>query len=75
MTGTTTDIIPIVIIPIVVLAFWLVMLYHAASHPQWGSHARADELKAFTGTAKVVKRELAATVDQNTSELQEAFKG
>ena len=31
--------------------------------------------KAFTGTAKVFKREMAATVDQITSELQEAFKG
>jgi len=30
--------------------------------------------KVFTGT-KVVKREIAATVDQITSELQEAFKG
>ena len=30
--------------------------------------------KAFTGTAKVVKREMAATIDQITSELQEAFK-
>ena len=31
--------------------------------------------KVFTGTAKVVKREMEATVDQITSELQEAFKG
>jgi len=31
--------------------------------------------KVFTGTAKVVKREIEATVDQITSELQEAFKG
>ena len=31
--------------------------------------------KALTGTAKVVKREMAATIDQITSELQEAFKG
>ena len=31
--------------------------------------------KALTGTAKVFKREVAATVDQITSELQEAFKG
>ena len=31
--------------------------------------------KAFTGTAKVVKREMEATIDQITSELQEAFKG
>ena len=31
--------------------------------------------KALTGTARVVKREMAATIDQITSELQEAFKG
>ena len=31
--------------------------------------------KALAGTAKVVKREIAATTDQITSELQEAFKG
>jgi len=31
--------------------------------------------KAFTGTTKVFKREVAATVEQITSELQEAFKG
>jgi hypothetical protein len=31
--------------------------------------------KALTGTARVFKREVAATVDQITSELQEAFKG
>ena len=31
--------------------------------------------QAFTGTAKVFKREIEATIDQITSELQEAFKG
>jgi hypothetical protein len=31
--------------------------------------------KALTGTAKVFKREMEATVDQITSELQEALKG
>jgi len=31
--------------------------------------------KALTGTAMVFKREVEATVDQLTSELQEAFKG
>jgi hypothetical protein len=31
--------------------------------------------EAFTGTPKVFKREVAATVDEITSELQEAFKG
>jgi hypothetical protein len=31
--------------------------------------------KALTGTAKVFKSEIEATIDQITSELQEAFKG
>ena len=31
--------------------------------------------KALTGTPRVFKREIEATVDQITSELQEAFKG
>ena len=31
--------------------------------------------EALTGTPKVFKREIEATVDQITSELQEAFKG
>ena len=31
--------------------------------------------KVFTGAPKVVKREMTATIDQITSELQEAFKG
>jgi len=31
--------------------------------------------KALTGTAKVLKREMEATIDQITRELQEAFKG
>jgi hypothetical protein len=42
MTGTTGAIIPIVIVPVVALAFWLVMIYHANSHPRWGSQAPAD---------------------------------
>ena len=31
--------------------------------------------KALAGTAKVVRREMQATIDQITSELEEAFKG
>jgi hypothetical protein len=31
--------------------------------------------KALSGTPKVFKREIAATIDQITTELQEAFKG
>ena len=41
MTGTAGDIVPIVIVPVVVLAFWLVMMHHANSHPRWGSRAPA----------------------------------
>ena len=44
MTGTTGDIIPIVIVPVVVLAFWLVSIFYANSHPQWGSQAPADSV-------------------------------
>jgi hypothetical protein len=42
MAGTTGDIIPIVIVPLVILVFWLVMIFYAASHPRWGSQAPAD---------------------------------
>jgi hypothetical protein len=42
MTGTTADVIPIVIVPVVALAFWLVMMYHADSHPRWGRQTPAD---------------------------------
>jgi hypothetical protein len=42
MSGTTADIIPIVIVPILALAFMLVMVNYANSHPQWGSRAPAD---------------------------------
>jgi hypothetical protein len=42
MSGTTGDIIPIVIVPVIALVFWLFMMYRADSHPQWGSQAPAD---------------------------------
>jgi hypothetical protein len=42
VTGTTADLIPIIIIPVVALAFMLVMVNYANSHPQWGSQAPAD---------------------------------
>ena len=42
MSGTTADLIPIIIIPVVALAFMLVMVNYANSHPQWGSQAPAD---------------------------------
>jgi hypothetical protein len=42
MTGTTADLIPIIIVPIVALAFLLVMVNYANSHPQWRSQAPPD---------------------------------
>ena len=42
MSGTPADIIPIVIVPVLVLGFWLVIMFHAASHPQWRGQAPAE---------------------------------
>ena len=42
MSGTTADLIPIIIVPVLALAFMLVMVNYAAIHPQWGSRAPAD---------------------------------
>ena len=55
MSGTTADIIPIVIVPLVLLAFALVMIFHADSHPRWGSQAPAD-----TATAHAVEDSIPA---------------
>ena len=46
MSGTTSDIIPIVIVPVIALAFWLIVMFHAASHPQWRNQAPADTVSA-----------------------------
>jgi len=55
MTGTTSDIIPIVIIPVLALVFWLGMIYYANSHPRWGSQAPADTVSthALEGSVPV----------------------
>ena len=46
MSGTTADIIPIVIVPVLALAFLLIMVNYANSHPQWGSQAPADTVSS-----------------------------
>ena len=46
MSGTTADLIPIIIVPAIALAFMLVMVNYANSHPQWGSQAPADTASA-----------------------------
>ena len=60
MTGTTSDIIPIVIVPVVALAFWLVMMFHANSHPQWGSQAPADTVSTHTLESSVPAQRLSS---------------
>jgi hypothetical protein len=42
MSGTTADLIPIIIVPVVALVFMLVMVNYANSHPRWGSQVPAD---------------------------------
>jgi hypothetical protein len=46
MSGTTGDIVPIVIIPVAALVFMLGMIFYANSHPRWGSQAPADTVPA-----------------------------
>jgi len=55
MTGTTSDIIPIVIIPVLALVFWLGTIYYANSHPRSGSQAPADTVSthALEGSVPV----------------------
>ena len=48
MTGTTADLIPIVIVPVVLLAFCLIMIFYADSHPQWRSQPPADTASTRT---------------------------
>jgi hypothetical protein len=60
MSGTAGDIIPIVIVPVVALAVWLVMMYRADSHPQWGSQAPADAVSAHAVEGSVPAQRLSS---------------
>ena len=60
MTGTTGDIIPIVIVPVVLLAFWLVIVFHANSHPQWGSQTPAETVSAHAMEGSVPAEQLSS---------------
>jgi len=60
MTGTTGDIIPIVIVPVAALAFWLVMMFHANSHMRWGSQAAADTASAHALEGSVPAQRLSS---------------
>jgi hypothetical protein len=60
MTGSTGDLIPIVIVPVLALAFWLVMMFHAASHPRWGSQAPADTVSTHALEGSVPAQRLSS---------------
>ena len=62
MTGTTGDIIAIVIVPVVILAFWLVGMFYAASHPQWGGQAPADTVATHALEGSVPAQRLSSPV-------------
>jgi hypothetical protein len=51
MSGTGNDIIFIVIVPVICLAFMLGMIYHSASHPEWRNQMddRRDAIAAQRG--------------------------
>jgi hypothetical protein len=46
MTGSTGDIIAIVIVAIVCLAFWLSAVYYANAHPRWRNQEPAAPVGA-----------------------------
>jgi hypothetical protein len=60
MTGTASDIIPIVIVPVVALAFWLVIIFHANSHPQWSGQAPADTVSTHALEGSVPAQRLSS---------------
>ena len=60
MSGTTGDIIPIVIVPVVALAFWLIVMFHVNSHPQWGSQAPPDAVSTHAVEGSVPAQHLSS---------------
>jgi hypothetical protein len=60
MTGTAGDIIPIAIVPVVLLAFWLVMMFRANSHPQRAGKAPADAASAHALEGSVPAQRLSS---------------
>jgi hypothetical protein len=60
MTGTTGDIIPIVIVPVIALAFCLAMIYYVGSHPRWGSQAPADAVPTHSPEGSIPAQRLSS---------------
>jgi hypothetical protein len=60
MAGTTADIIPIVIIPLLLLIFWLSMMFHADSHPQWRTQAPQEPVSTHVLPGSVPAQRLSS---------------
>ena len=60
MSGTTADLIPIIIVPVIALAFMLVMVNYANSHPQWGSQAPADTVSTHALEGSIAAQSLSS---------------
>ena len=60
MTGTTSDIIPIVIVPVVILAFWISIMFYADSHPWWRSQGPADTVSTHALEGSVPAQRLSS---------------
>jgi hypothetical protein len=60
MTGTTADIIPIVIVPTIALVFMLGMVFYANSHPQWGGQAPAETVSTHALEGSVEAQRLSS---------------
>jgi hypothetical protein len=61
ITTNAGDIIAIVIVPVIVLAFWLSMMFYVSSHPQWRSQAQADADSAHALAGSVPAQRLGRT--------------
>jgi hypothetical protein len=60
MSGTTGDIIPIVIVPTAALVFMLGMIFYASSHPRWGSQAPAGSVSTHGVEGSVPSQRLSS---------------
>lgn len=60
ITTNAGDIIAIVIVPVIALAFWLSMMFYASSHPQWRSQAPADADSAHALAGSVPAQRLSS---------------
>jgi hypothetical protein len=61
ITTNAGDIIAIVIVPVIALAFWLSMMFYVNSHPLWRSQAQADADSTHALAGSVPAQRLSGT--------------